>query len=544
MVTVGEALLWRVDSLEILARVLRSGARALADSADSSQGALEVLSEDDFAGDNRSAAEASVTDSSTRLRRSSVALERLAACCSDTAAMLSDVIRELTDAVNQATNLGFQVNLVSGAVTPPEGMLSTIARSLVHPKIPSGPFTMAEWRATSQLRIQSALAELNRLDEKAAGAISALSPMVASGANGSGRLQPSQAGSGTGITSDKGIDSRWDLEFESDLAGAYSSSPLSEVDAAMSARARALGLPPGQLLESSPGHSAIAFGDVERASTVITLVPGTSSSAEDANRQFERVAAIIHATGEDPEDVAVVLFSYDAPPDLHKAMRTEYHNFAAERLQHLQAGLIERSGGVDSGDTAIAGGVTSHGTTSNQEVSGNPSNAAAQAATHSQTQSPTQRHIVAGYSYGATVVSQASLGSGLYADRVLLIAPPGVGPGLERANDMKLLKPDGTARPEYENSHRVAVATSPMDPIRIPAELGVHGKNPADKDFGAYTLNLSERGLSMRDLTEFMVTPVQDIPQKYRHVQGNPHIEHYFDDEVFTRETNRWLTDS
>ena len=153
MVTVGEALLWRVDSLEILARALRSGARALADSSDSSQGTLNALSEDDFAGDNRSAAEVSVTHSSTRLRRSSVALERLAACCSDTAAMLNDVIRELTAAVNQATNLGFQVNLVSGAVTPPEGMLSTIAHSLVHPKIPSGPFTMAEWRAASQLRI-------------------------------------------------------------------------------------------------------------------------------------------------------------------------------------------------------------------------------------------------------------------------------------------------------------------------------------------------------------------------------------------------------
>ena len=113
MVTVGEALLWRVDSLDALARVLRSGARALADSADGSQGALNALSKDDFAGDNRSAAETSVTHSSTRLRRSSVALERLAACCSDTAAMLNDVIRELTDAVNQATNLGFQVNLVS-----------------------------------------------------------------------------------------------------------------------------------------------------------------------------------------------------------------------------------------------------------------------------------------------------------------------------------------------------------------------------------------------------------------------------------------------
>lgn len=544
MVTVGEALLWRVDPLNSLSRVLRSGARALTDSADSSQGALDALSEDDFAGDNRSAAEVSVTHSSTRLRRSSVALERLAACCSDTAAMLNDVIRELTDAVNQATNLGLQVNLVSGAVTPPEGMLSTIVRSLAHPKIPAGPFTVAEWCATSQRRIQSALAELNRLDEKAAAAISTLSPLVAGEVSGSDRVQSSQAGSGTGSIIDTGISRDGDLEVESELAGSYSSRPLSEVDATISAYARTLGLPPGQLLESSPGHSAIAFGDVERASTVITLVPGTSSSAEDANRQFERVAATFRASGEDPENVAVVLFSYDAPPDLHEAMRTEYHDFAAERLQHLQAGLIERSGGVDSGDTAIAGGATAHGTSSNQEAPGNPSNAANQTSAHPPAKSPTQRHIVAGYSYGATVVSQASLGSGLYADKVLLVAPPGVGPGLGHAKDMKLLKPDGTVRPGYENSHRVAVATSPMDPIRIPAELGVHGKNPADKDFGAYTLDLSERGPSMQGLADFMVTPVQDIPEKYRYVQGNPHIEHYFDDEVFTRETTRWLTDS
>ena len=509
MVTVGEALLWRVNPLDNLAGVLRSGARALADSADNSRGTLDSVSEDDFAGDNRIAAEGSVTRSSTRLRRSSVALERLADCCSGTAAMLNDVIRELTDAVTQATNLGFQVNLISGAVTPSEGMLSTIARSLAQPKIPAVPFTMAEWCATSQHRIQLALAELNRLDEKAADAISALTPLVMDGFGGSG------------------------LEGEGETAGAYSSRPLSKINAAMSAHARALGLPPGQLLESSPGHSAIAFGDVERASTVITLVPGTSSAAEDASRQFERVAATFRASSENPKDVAVVLFSYDAPPNLHEAMRTEYHNLAAERLQHLQAGLIERAGGIDSGDTAIASTSTSHGIPSIPGPLGSPSSTADQPLT--------QRHIVAGYSYGATVVSQASLGSGLYADRVLLIAPPGTGPGVERAHDMKLLKPDGTARPEYENSHRVAVATSPVDPIRIPAELGVHGKNPADKDFGAYTLDLSERGLSRRDLAEFMSTPVRDIPEKYRHVRGNPHIEHYFDDEVFTRETNRWL---
>ncbi|MDO5029867.1 MAG: alpha/beta hydrolase [Corynebacterium sp.] len=488
MVTLAEALLWRADGLRRLADVLRSSARALTGSADESHTALHSIPEQDFSGDNRRAADDAVRRSTTRLRRSGVSLERLSDCCRDTAALLDDVIRELKSAVTMATDMGFQVDMISGAVTPAAGLLETLARSATHPVPTAGIWTFGEWRMTCEQRIQAALAKLNSLDEKAAETITALAP--------------------TGMT------------VAGDGRGASGIAPLAALNPEMAKAAKAHGLPPGVLLESSPGHSAIAFGDVDRAKTVITLVPGTSSAAETAEKQFERVAATFRASGEDPQDVAVVLFSYDAPPNLEAAMQPGYYDMAAERLQHLQSGLVERANDEDNGHTATA----------NFSAEGN-----------GRTIRPTQQHIVAGYSYGATVVSQASVGSGLYADRVLLIASPGTGPGLDRASDIKLLNPEGIPRPRHENSHRVAVATSPLDPIKIPAKVGIHGKDPADNDFGAYLLDLSSRGISGETVTDFLGTPVRDIPNKFGYLVGNPHIEHYFDDEVFTRETSTWL---
>lgn len=493
MVTLGEALLWRSDSLVRLAHTLRSSARALSDCADQSHDALDSIPEQDFSGTNRRAADDAVSRSTARLRRSGVSLERLADCCRDTAAMLDDVIGELGSAVTMATDLGFQVDMTSGVVTPAAGLLETLARNATRPVPTAGIWTLGEWRMAAEQRIQAALAELNSLDEKAAETIRALSPAGVDVAGGVGGIGGVEGGGGI--------------------------APLAAVSPEMAKAAAAHGLPPGVLLESSPGHSAIAFGDVDSAKTVITLVPGTSSAAETAEKQFERVAATFRASGEAPKDVAVVLFSYDAPPNLEAATKTGYYDMAAERLQHLQSGLVERASENNSGHTSSANSSTEQPATAR----------------------PAQRHIVAGYSYGATVVSQASAGSGLYADRVLLIASPGTGPGLDRATDMKLLNPDGTPRPRHENSHRVAVATSPLDPIKIPAKVGIHGKNPADKNFGAYLLNLSERGISGETVTDFLSTPTRDIPDKFGYLIGNPHIEHYFDDAVFTRETSKWL---
>lgn len=522
MVTVAEGLFWRPAELENLARVLRSGARSLADSAGQSHRALTAVPEDDFAGANRIAAEGAVGRSTTRLRRSGVAFERLADCCSDSAAMLDDAVSELNSAVTWATSLGFQVDLATGAVTPTGGLLSSLASSLsgsagggvggVGAASLIDPVTMARWRADAEQRIKAALENLNSLDAKVAGAIAALAPLELGSDSGGSDSDGSDSGG-----SDSGGSGSSRALPEPEPASSAVGTPLEEANSELANKARALGLPPAQLLESSPLHSAIAFGDVQKASTVITLVPGTSSSAEDAARQFERVAATIKASGEAPADVAVVLFSYDAPQNLYAATSPAYYDLAAERLQHLQAGLIERA---DAG------------------ASPNQPNQPGQPPQPTQ---PTQRHIVAGYSYGATVVSQATTGSGLYADRVLLVASPGVGPGIEKATHMKLLRPDGTARPPHENSRRVAVATSPMDPIRVPAAAGVHEKNPADEDFGAYRLDMSERSLTPKELSELLDTPLRELPQKYQYLKGNPHTEHYFDDDIFTRETSRWL---
>lgn len=260
---------------------------------------------------------------------------------------------------------------------------------------------------------------------------------------------------------------------------------------AMADAARALGLPAARVLESSPGHSAIAFGNVDTAKMVITLVPGTGSSAAQAHDQLSRVSAMFDASGRPRDDVAVVLFSYDAPPALTEAAKADYHDRAAERLQHLQSELSAR---------------------------GRP---------HEQ--------VVAGYSYGATVAAQSTLGRGLYADRVLLIASPGVGPGLRSAEQMKLLRSDGTSHESKENSHRVAVATSPADPIRIAADTRIHGIDPSDDDFGAHRMDLNRPWYeSAQTLSEFAVRP--SLEPLFR-----AHSTHYFDDEIFTRETRRWL---
>lgn len=499
MVTIAEGLTWRPSALADLAGALRAEARALTESADAARRTLDSVSEDDFAGMNRRAAETAVTRCATSLRRCGISVARLADCCGDSAAMLDDAVSELSAAVAWATALGFNVDTASGAMKPSVAMVIALAHGLGGSL--GGPAKAAELQVLASYRLHAALAKLNSLDTRIAEAVTALGPeeAEASGVEPAGSTvnSPTQTADPTHFTH---------------------GTPLDSVDQALAERARELGLPSAQLLESSPRHSAIAFGDVQRASTIITLVPGTGSSASEAAKQLERVAATFRASGEAPDNVAVVLFSYDAPANLAAAARPEYYDLAAERLQHLQSELVEDA-------TAGATEVSSSGVTDIDEPS---------VATH-------QRHIVAGYSYGATVVAQASVGSGLYADRVLLIASPGAGPSLEHASQMKLLKPDGIAHPASENSHRVAVATSPVDPIRIPAVAGVHGKDPASETFGAHRLDMSERGLSPADIFGMLFTPVQELPEKYSYLAGNPHTEHYFDDEVFERETSSWL---
>lgn len=458
MVTLAQAMNWDAASLSRLGRSLQVHGRALDSSADGVLGALEKIGTDDFDGANRVRAEDAASESAAELRRGSLALGRIADSCGEASERLGAAVAELREAVAEAERLRLSVDLVDGHVA--EGPVGKGQAQAADPAL------MLRLVERCQRRIAAALARVREIDQVYGAAIAAFVPFGS----------PEQAARRPGAS---------EAGDNGDSAESLALSP------AMADAARSLGLPAARVLESSPGHSAIAFGDVDTAKTVITLVPGTGSSAAGAHEQLSRVSAMFDASGRPREDVAVVLFSYDAPPALTEAAKADYHDRAAERLQHLQSELSAR---------------------------GRP---------HEQ--------VVAGYSYGATVAAQSTLGRGLYADRVLLIASPGVGPGLRSAEQMKLLRSDGTAHESKENSHRVAVATSPADPIRIAADAGVHGIDPIDDDFGAHRLDLDRPWAeAARTLSEFAVRP--SLEPLFR-----AHSTHYFDDEIFTRETRRWM---
>lgn len=461
MITLAQALKWDAASLSRVRRSLQVNGRALDAAADGVLGALGSIGTDSFDGANRVSAEGAASESAAELRRSSLALGRIADSCEEASERLGAAVAELREAVAEAERLGLSVDPVDGHVA--EGPVGKGQAQAADPAL------MLRLVERCQGRISEVLARVREIDQAYGAAIAAFIPFD-SRAPEAGTLG---AGGGSGGVGD------------GDSAESLVLSP------AMADTARALGLPAARVLESSPGHSAIVFGDVDTANTVITLVPGTGSSAAGAHEQLSRVSAMFDASGRPREDVAVVLFSYDAPPALTEAAKADYHDRAAERLQHLQSELSAR---------------------------GRP---------HEQ--------VVAGYSYGATVAAQSTLGRGLYADRVLLIASPGVGPGLRSAEQMKLLRSDGTSHESKENSHRVAVATSPADPIRIAADTRIHGIDPSDDDFGAHRMDLNRPWYeSAQTLSEFAVRP--SLEPLFR-----AHSTHYFDDEIFTRETRRWL---
>lgn len=247
-----------------------------------------------------------------------------------------------------------------------------------------------------------------------------------------------------------------------------------------------------ELLERGQHHSTIAFGDIASAKTVITFVPGTGSSAGDVAGQLLRIDALISATGKPEQDVCVVIHSYDAPDNLAQAASSRYHEQAIHHLQTVQADVVAQS-------------------------------------------APEAEHVVAGYSYGATVTAQATSGAGLYADRVLLIASPGAGPNLPSAQDMRLLQRNGQQRPVAENKERIAVATSPSDIIRAAADAGIHGTDTNEEEFGATLLDLDRPWWEDADYWGTVVVP-DPIEGLFK-----PHTEHYFNDDIFQRKTQEWL---
>jgi hypothetical protein len=180
------------------------------------------------------------------------------------------------------------------------------------------------------------------------------------------------------------------------------------------------------------GRAIVSNGNPDTADNVATLVPGTTTTWESVNDQFNRGAALLEAATDAREsgDHAVVSWiGYDAPGVSEAAFEDKAEG-AVDELSDFQEGLR-----------------ATHGNTS-------PSN-----------------NTVIGHSYGSTVVGHtAQSDGGLDADNIVVVGSPGT-----NADHVAEL---GFA-PE-----RVHASTAENDGISGLTGL-THGPDPTDSDFGA-----------------------------------------------------------
>ncbi|MEJ5927740.1 alpha/beta hydrolase [Corynebacterium sp. H128] len=196
-------------------------------------------------------------------------------------------------------------------------------------------------------------------------------------------------------------------------------------------RALAERFPTARFMPASDGV-ILAFGEIDTAPAVTTLVPGVGSAdPADWAGYATRAQGISRTTG----GAAVLWIDYRAPNNLLAATATGPASIGATRLRDFQAELKRRAARVGN-----------------------------------------EPHLtVVGHSYGSVVTGHAAQGRGLTADAVVFAGSPGV--GVHRADQLNLK----SERP------RVIATTSTADPIglSVTARSGVHGPDPADPEFGA-----------------------------------------------------------
>ncbi|WP_185981819.1 alpha/beta hydrolase [Skermania sp. ID1734] len=187
------------------------------------------------------------------------------------------------------------------------------------------------------------------------------------------------------------------------------------------------------------GHAAVATNDPDTATHVVTFVPGTGATLTDFDRGMTRAIAM--------QDKAVALgsgqpaviawYGYDAPQSLVTDSPSHaYADRAAPALDRFQEGLRATHIGQPSMNTVV------------------------------------------GHSYGTTVIGHAaSNGYALNADRLILVASPGV--GVDNVADLRLTGVDPA-----QNGTRVFATTNKFDPIRASPPF-IHETQPIRPEFGA-----------------------------------------------------------
>lgn len=194
--------------------------------------------------------------------------------------------------------------------------------------------------------------------------------------------------------------------------------------------------PDVRLLEVSDDTMVLAIGDLETAPASITFIPGTGSS-EPARWEgsLERAQKLQQHT-----KAGVVLWlGAKAPPHLAHALNPGPARRDAVALQNFQRSLSARY--------------------------------------------PQQHRVVLGYSYGAVTAAQAARGSGLSADRLMLLGSPGVR-GARHAQELTLLDGQGRTHPAEGRVHALTNFGDPIDWVAN-SHSGVHGVDPTSRGFGA-----------------------------------------------------------
>ncbi len=201
-------------------------------------------------------------------------------------------------------------------------------------------------------------------------------------------------------------------------------------------------------LDATDNRAVWSIGDPDRASDVVTIVPGVGSGLDNAGPALNDGTNLWNAATNSAQpgaDVAAVSWlDYSAPETLVDAARSAPAQDAADPLARFAEGL---------------------------------------AATHA---GPPAHETLLGYSYGSTVVGASAAGHHLPVDDIVLVASPGV--GAEHASDLGL-DPDhvwATTAP----SDAVRLAKDPAATLtdvlagRPPSHLWF-GTDPTSAEFGA-----------------------------------------------------------
>ncbi|MCO8275748.1 alpha/beta hydrolase family protein [Actinoplanes sp. TRM 88003] len=209
------------------------------------------------------------------------------------------------------------------------------------------------------------------------------------------------------------------------------------------------------------GQAVVALGDPDRATNVLTHVPGMTADLASFGGELaraERVAGRAAELSPQASTSAVLWLGYDAPDFVDEAASARRAEAAGPVLRHFQEGLRAAHEG------------------------------------------PPARQVVLGHSYGSLVVGQAAAAGGFAADGVVFVGSPGV--GSDSARELRM--PTGevwstTSRSDviqyaavapggFVRDLAVAAAvpvTGPWLAFGRPEHDLWFGPNPSDPEFGA-----------------------------------------------------------